>query len=366
MKVFVSSVMVDFQDYRDAAATAARALGHEVKRAEDFGASPDSPQQACLAGVRWGEVILLLLGERYGQPQASGLSATHEEYREAKDRSTVLAFVKETAEREDPQETFVREVRDWTRGVYTAEFSSIEQLRDAVIRALHELELSRQAGSADEAEMLARARTLVPEHRGIVASALTVIVASGPQQEIVRPSELEDPELIRDVQREALLGDVPVLDPSRGTRTDVRGNTLTLEQDNASVLLDQLGTIRVIQPAQREEDRRGMQLPALIEEDVRDILHRGLRFAGWLMERVDPTRRISDVVPIASLQRGSLTWRTRAEHERNPNTGRMSIGPDPITVHLMPARRHRAVLVQALPATVDDLTVLLRRGVLAS
>jgi hypothetical protein len=49
-------------------------------------------------------------------------------------------------EREEHQEVFVSEVRDWTAGVYTAGLSSTQELRDAVTRALHELELSRQAG----------------------------------------------------------------------------------------------------------------------------------------------------------------------------------------------------------------------------
>src|SRR2546423_4923474 len=93
MKVFISSVISGFEAYREAAAHAARILGHEVVRAEDFGASPDSPQRACLAAVRAADTVLLLLGARYGDPQPSGLSPTHEEYREAREIRSVLAFV---------------------------------------------------------------------------------------------------------------------------------------------------------------------------------------------------------------------------------------------------------------------------------
>jgi hypothetical protein len=81
MKIFLSSVIRGFEAYRNAAARAARALRHEVKRAEDFPASSATPQQACLAGVRWAEAVILLLGVRYGDRQASGISPTHEEYR---------------------------------------------------------------------------------------------------------------------------------------------------------------------------------------------------------------------------------------------------------------------------------------------
>ena len=97
MKIFLSSVIRGFEAYRDASARAARALRHEVKRAEDFAASSATPQQACLAGVRWAEAVILLLGVRYGDRQASGISPTHEGYREARERCPVLFFVERGA-----------------------------------------------------------------------------------------------------------------------------------------------------------------------------------------------------------------------------------------------------------------------------
>jgi hypothetical protein len=71
MRVFISSVITGFEECRDAAARAITVLGHEVVRAEDFGAAPDSPQRSCLAGVRSADVVLLLVGSRYGTPQVS-------------------------------------------------------------------------------------------------------------------------------------------------------------------------------------------------------------------------------------------------------------------------------------------------------
>src|SRR5438309_6616909 len=103
MKVFISSVIRGLEPHRDAASRAARALRHEVKLAEDFAASSATPQQACLAGVRWAEVVILILGARYGEPQTSGLAPTHEEYREARERCPVLIFVERDAKFEPAQ-----------------------------------------------------------------------------------------------------------------------------------------------------------------------------------------------------------------------------------------------------------------------
>ena len=87
MKIFVSSLISGNESFRAAVAEAAQTLGYELIKAEDFSATTASPQQACLAAVRACDVVVLLLGERYGYTQPSGLSATHEEYREARERN---------------------------------------------------------------------------------------------------------------------------------------------------------------------------------------------------------------------------------------------------------------------------------------
>jgi hypothetical protein len=149
MKIFLSSVIRDFEAYRDASARAARALRHEVKRAEDFAASSATPQQACLAGVRWAEAVILLLGVRYGHRQASGISPTHEEYREAREGCPVLIFVEGGAVYEPAQQEFLREIQGWTTGHYTASFSDADERRDAVTSALRDLELAQARGPVE-------------------------------------------------------------------------------------------------------------------------------------------------------------------------------------------------------------------------
>lgn len=128
--------MRGFEAYRDAAQRAARALRHEVKRAEDFSASAATPQQACLAGVRWADAALLILGARYGERQPSGLSPTHEEYREARERIPVLVFIEQSANAEAAQQELIREVQAWTTGHSTARFADADELRDAVTAAI--------------------------------------------------------------------------------------------------------------------------------------------------------------------------------------------------------------------------------------
>ena len=362
MKVFVSSLIGGYEEQRAAAQEAIETLGHEVVRAEDFPASAGTPQQACLAAVRDSDLVVLLMGERYGVPQASGLSATHEEYREARERKPVLVFVESGVTREPAQQKFLDEVQAWATGHFRASFSSPETLKTTLVRALHGHELATSAGGVDEADLVARATALLPRPHGIGAAELVLAVAGGPHQQVMRPPELEDPGLARDVQRDALFGDYPVLDPSQGTNTAIQGNALVLAQRVASVLIDQAGSVRVIQAAREETDRRHSELWALIQEDVIEALRRAVRFSGSLLDRIDRAHRLTDVVVIAHLiGAGHMPWRTRAEHAASPNSGSMGLGGDTTTVMLTPARRHRQALTHDADRISEDLATLLRR-----
>jgi len=150
VKVFISSVIAGMEDHRGAAREAAESLGYTVIAAEDFRASPSSPQQVCLEGVRDADVVVLLLGTRYGTPQRSGLSPTHEEYREARRTKRVLVFVQNGVTPEPNEATFIDEVGTWEGGQYRDPFDTPESLRKAVTGALHRWEVNEQAGPVNE------------------------------------------------------------------------------------------------------------------------------------------------------------------------------------------------------------------------
>lgn len=138
MKVFISSVIAGLEESRTVTSEGIRALGHEVLQAEAFSARPDSPQVSCLRAVRESDVVVLIVGSRYGAPQQSGLSATHEEYQEGiRESKPVLVFVQEGVDRESDEQQFLAEVQGWERGHFTTNFQSPPQLRDNVTRALH-------------------------------------------------------------------------------------------------------------------------------------------------------------------------------------------------------------------------------------
>jgi hypothetical protein len=146
MKVFVSSLIAGLEPIRRAARDAVETLRHDPIMADDFGAQPNSPQVACLTGLRQSDVMVLILGESYGAEQPSGLSATHEEYRDAKGRKPVIAFVQEGVTREPRQAAFVDEVQAWEGGLFRGGFKDARDLQMGVTRALHDYAMRAQWG----------------------------------------------------------------------------------------------------------------------------------------------------------------------------------------------------------------------------
>jgi hypothetical protein len=133
------------------------------RRDEDFGAQANSPQIACLKDVREADLVVLILGESYGAAQQSGLSATHEEYREARGRKPILAFVQRGIKPDAQQKEFLDEVQGWESGLFRKGFSGADDLQVAIIRALHQHDLAAAVAPVDLQDIGKRALAALPE-----------------------------------------------------------------------------------------------------------------------------------------------------------------------------------------------------------
>ncbi len=351
------------EEWRDGVRSAIETLGLQAVMAEDFGASPSAPRTECLAAVRDADVMILILGSEYGQPMESGLSPTHEEYREALESTPVLAFVHDGSARSDDQARFVNEVRAWESGHYTGSFSDAAQLRDNVLRALFEFQRGVEAMPLDAAALNERAGELLPQ-RGFGGSAeLVVAVAVGPARAVLRASQLDDAELHRYLLREALTGASAVLSTTAGTQQRLTPESIVLDQrdERCQVELHTDGSTMVSQPAMRTGSPM-RALPAIIEEDISDRVTRVLEFAGSVLDQIDSANRTSHfAVRVLLSGAGHLPWRTRDEQTRSPHSAEMRIQPhDRLEVHLTPPVRRRPALRQQSRELAADLTASLK------
>ena len=368
MRVFISSVVNGYGPFRDSAAEAVKVLRHEPLRSEDYSASPASPQQTCLQGVRDADVTIVLLGERYGEVQSSGMSATHEEYLEARSHKTAIVLMQSGVTFEPRQAKLVADIRTWTGGLVET-FDSPEQLRDLVIRVLRDFELLRTESRVDDNVLLARAKEMIPSTGSGSTAAIAVAVVPGPANQLIRPAELDV--FGDEIRREALTGPAAILDPALGTELSVREQVMVRQPRSiTSVAVDAAGAFVAMQPVLAPRSI-GSGVIAVIEEDVQGQIERALHLADRILDYADKLHRSSDLVLIAGLVGGSMwPWRTRAEHQANPNVAAMGLGASTlgtgtVYAHLTPPRIPRGELAHRRSQIAADLTALLRRRVKA-
>lgn len=172
LKVFVSSVFEGYEEHRGAVRRLVEALGHEpVLIGETSPALPHSAQQACLSAVEACDVMVLLLGAKYGTVQRSGMSATHEEWVHARDLGKEILALKERSKPASKQQAdFVREVRNYEDGLSYKPFSALAEMQEEVVRALRRVERERRQASdfaqqlpGSVGELLESMRTLFPD-----------------------------------------------------------------------------------------------------------------------------------------------------------------------------------------------------------
>ena len=94
-RVFISSTFEDMQEYRNVVADALTSIEHLPIRMEHFVAEAQPSLDVCLANVRRCDLLVLLIGMRYGSvDKNTGKSFTELEYEEAKRNNIpILVFI---------------------------------------------------------------------------------------------------------------------------------------------------------------------------------------------------------------------------------------------------------------------------------
>lgn len=360
MKVFISSVVEGPEAERAAAAAAATALGCDVKRSEDFGAQERSPREACLEGVRWADAVVLILCERYGGVLSSGLSATHEEYREARGRGTVLAFVSRDAVFEPGEAGFAGEVREWQGGLFTDDFAGPEELRDKVTLALHNYEVRRAATPFDARALRKRALARIPGQTSAPPPTLHVAVAPAPEMTILGPARLQEAALRREIQVLAQLGANAILDPETGCKFELSAGYLDLVQSPACHLgVDQQGCISM----SADVTHRSASIASLgvvLEEELHGMFVRMYRLAAELLDVADADRRLTHLLPVSVLDWGYAALRTRAEQLESQLSVTITMAPQRLEADWPQEVLARPALVRDAQSLAADVVAQFR------
>ena len=111
-RAFISSVMTELAEERQAAAAGIRAVGLRAVLFEEFGGRDADPEEAYLAEVEGSDIYVGIMGRRYGKPLKTRFSATHAEYLHAENQALRMAvWTSAAADREGHEQSFLDEVR---------------------------------------------------------------------------------------------------------------------------------------------------------------------------------------------------------------------------------------------------------------
>jgi hypothetical protein len=371
MKIFISSLITGMEDFRLAARQGVKSLGHEVVMAEDFGAKPQSPQIACLQGLRESGLVILILGEHYGTKQANGFSATHQEYNEAKGRVPVIAFVQNVNNREQDEADFITEIQGWEGGLFRGGFNTAEQLQNGIIKAIHQWEISVAAAPLDFKALTEAAFQLVESqqqenNRFYGDPKLLISIVSGPIQAILRPSEIEKAAFIDELIQGALFGSHRIFDRNKGTQSKIQNDCLIISQDNerSYVALDPQGSL-IFGLTISENSQKSMGMVILVDQ-LEQQLHNAFQYASWLLDKIDATHKLTHVSIAVGFENGNnLLIRTEAENNASPNSFSFpsSFNSKNSPVQLRPPYRSRSALKNDVKTLTEDFVTLLKRSV---
>ena len=364
MKVFISSVIYGYEDYRDGVAEIIEGLGYDAIRSEDFPAQPNTPQQACLQAVRESDVMVLLLGAKYGTTQPSGLSATQEEYEEAERVDKfVLVFIESNTDLDQRQKQFIDDnVKSWNSGKMLNYFSNLTDLKYKVMRSLHRLALDN-SGPVDSDSLTKRIENLIEgDFTHWDGPLLLFSLAGSPKNQIIRPAMLNDYNFQQRIEQYAKEEEYSVLERNKKTEIDIRNTHLILQQSFANIKISQDGEIVIQKKLIKKLDHRD-GLPVIIEERVSEHILGILQFCANMLDEIDTVRTISWIaVAVRIIGNRYTPWRTETEHKRNPN--RINVG-----IHykvMMPVSLKpfaRLVLRKDLVMIRDDLVAVIEREV---
>jgi len=225
--------MKGFEKERAAARRAVELLRLEPVMAENFGAKPHGSQVACTEEERGSNAYLAVLGSRYGFVAPSGKSVTEEEFDAARARGIPVLVFTSREDKDAQQEDFIRRIGDYNDGYFYANYSTPQELQDAIVQALKDLVRGRgevvpvdRAASAIEKKL-----AIFTERRDDTPSLVTGFLAADDVGEVISPRKLGDAEFQDELRKLLLFGKAPkFFDSKLGTETDEGVNHLQFKQ----------------------------------------------------------------------------------------------------------------------------------------
>ena len=337
-RVFISSVIKGYEDYREAARAALTDLNQEPVIAENFAASTKSPRAACLEGVRSSEIYLGLFGSRYSR-------ATVDEYEEAKERGIQILVFIEHCQKEPMQDEFISLVEDYSGGHFRDSYSKPEELYRKIVKALSAALTAEVPNfTVGDQRVISFGGSLRKEREH---SWLWIVLAPAIEGTLIPSSSFVKAAFHEEILEIALDRKVGLFDIRLASDAELRGDSLALRQRDPNthgsavvrrVVMDRIGCVEYGSALMSRLEWKSSFASSYIDPDlVKTTVESFFRFADRFVRHVDSSAR----VPAFSL--GCYLLGTDKHFERPvPNVNTMTMPwatgnfPDPLMVPRVP------------------------------
>lgn len=354
-RVFVSSVVEGFTNYRDAARQGIiDADCDPVLVNEDSPALPASPRNACLDGVGSSDIYLCIVGSRGGSRTLSGLLVTEEEYEHARTLGLPVIVFVVVGNRDSDADAFLQRVSDYVGGQFRVQVHDPSELRQRTAEALRKVATALTLPLVD-ARVVARA--LREPQPSIQETILRFVITPERQEEVVDPVRLGEDAFKQLIYRIAHEPDVGLMDYRFAKHDDVGPTALRIEQRGNSppldavqhvwLMLSQSGLVSLDQNVTGTMGRSGSYrtMDTVIETEIIErTTDTAIVFCSELFEAIDPYERHQGFLYNAALW--GLAHRTISRSPKN--TGgypvRLTGTEEPIVAFPQPRRITRSRL----------------------
>ena len=324
-RVFVSSVVDGFGEFRRAARAGVAAAGGEpVLVNEDFPSLGDSSRNACLDAVDTCDCFVIIVGERGGWTGPSGLLVVEEEYQRARaDRIPVLAFLR-NGKRDPAAERFARKLSDYVDGTFRKTFDTADELAREVERSVRTL-------ISDTPRSSMKRRTppdfFASPYKLPYATTLRFVLSPERDEEVIDPVQMESPGFLDTIFGIAHSSGVRLMNYRCSKKTEIRDRALVVVQtepdgrhtegehvrleirESGDIVIDANVTGRV----QRGSRHALLNTMVVALEDIESVLGTCFKFTAAFYDSIDRFKRHQRFVYNVGLS--GLEYRTL---ERNP------------------------------------------------
>ncbi|MDP2993278.1 MAG: DUF4062 domain-containing protein, partial [Deltaproteobacteria bacterium] len=338
-RVFVSSVMENFQPYRNAARQGIIAAGGEPVLVEDFPSLPVAPRTACLEAVASCDIYLVIIGDHGGFPTPYGKLVVEEEYAEAlRCKLRLLAFI-EAVDRDQDAERLVSRVSNYVSGLFRTTFLSSDQLRSLVENALNPI---IKDWTTLEVNMTAIDEKM-KDTIGIGSEAvLRVVFVPERKGQLVDPVDLESPVLYTSIMEIGHSPAVGLFAYEHGKKKEIGIDEIVITQGDSHQHREPINFVRlelasngiliidtnITGRVQRGNEYDLLNSMVIAEEDVREEMKKVFAFALALLEKLDRYCRFDRMLYNAALS--NIGHRNLETNPRPRQSYQMGMGGDKI------------------------------------